>query len=480
MARPVDQQESGGTLVAQVIAEIKRRIAARTLAPGMRIPSIRRMAETLGVSKSTVVEAYDRLVAEGVIAPRPGSGFYVAARPQPLSLAAIAPRLDREIDPLWMSRQSLETGEDALKPGCGWLPASWMPEESLRRALRALSRDSSANLMDYASPLGFAPLRERLSMRMAERNIAAGPNQIVLTDSASQAIDLLCRFLLSPGDTVLVDDPCYFNVHAVLRAHRVNIIGVPRLPQGPDLDVFADMAVRHQPRLYITNASLHNPTGASLTLAVAHRLLTIAEAHDMLVIEDDIFADFEVEPSPKLAALDGLERVIYIGSFAKTLSAAARCGFIATKAAWVEEITDLKLATSFSNASISAQLVHHLLTDGSYRRHVEMLRTRLSGAMGETRRRLEALGLQLWTVPQGGMFLWAMLPEGMDSAAVARHALRRDVVMAPGNVFSVSQSSGRYLRFNAAQCASPRIFEVLAEAMADPASRAGPRQGMAA
>ncbi|MFD2264227.1 PLP-dependent aminotransferase family protein [Lacibacterium aquatile] len=458
--------ESAPRLVEQVMASITRRIAARELASGAKLPSIRQLAASQGVSKSTVVEAYDRLAGDGAIQARPGSGFYVTGRTAPFALTEVGRRIDRAIDPLWIMRQALE-GDGDQRPGCGWLPESWLPVDSIRKALRTAARGAGAGLVDYGTPLGFPPLRQQLERRLGERGIAAPPSQILLTESGSQAIDLVCRFLLAPGDTVLIDDPCYFNFLSVLQAHRVQAHGVPQTPDGPDLAVMEQLAARHRPKLYLTNASLQNPTGASLAPAQAFRLLKLAEEQDFLILEDDIFGDFAGEGTVRLAALDGLERVVYLGSFSKTLSASVRCGYIAAKPEWVEGLTDLKLATSFGNADLSARLVHQLLTDGSYRRHVEGLKTRLAGARSETARRLEAIGCSLWTEPRGGMFLWACLPDGIDSADLSRKILTEDIVLAPGNVFSISQSAGRYLRFNAAQSASPRIFEALARAMAD-------------
>src|SRR3954452_6524514 len=130
------KSEGSRTLVESVMATVRHRIAARSLTPGARLPSIRAFAKSMQVSKSTVVEAYERLAAGGAIRSRPGSGFYAAGSLAPLSLAEIGPRLDRAVDPLWVSRQSLEAGDEVLKPGCGWLPASWMPQAGLRRALR--------------------------------------------------------------------------------------------------------------------------------------------------------------------------------------------------------------------------------------------------------------------------------------------------------------------------------------------------------
>jgi DNA-binding transcriptional MocR family regulator len=453
------------TRVEQVMQAIRQRIAGRTLAPGAKLPSIRGFAQALQVSKSTVVEAYDRLAADGAIQSRRGSGFYVAGHLPPLTLAEIGPKLDRAVDPLWVSRQSLEAGEGTLKPGCGWLPASWMPDEAIRRALRSLARADSAVLADYGTPLGFAPLRQMLVRRLADHGVEAAPDQIILTESGTQAIDLVCRFLIEPGDTVLVDDPCYFNFHALLRAHRARIVSVPYTPSGPDIDLFAQALTAHRPRLYITNSALHNPTGATLSPVVAHRLLKLAEAHELTIVEDDIFADFEHEPAPRLAAFDGLDRVVHIGSFSKTLSAAVRCGFIAARRDWIEGMVDLKIATSFGGGRLGAELVAATLKDTAYRKHMAALRTRLARAMGETTARLATLGITPWLEPRGGMFLWCTLPDGLEAAEVAQRALARDVVLAPGNAFSLSQSASRFLRFNVAQSSDPRLYTVLAAAM---------------
>ncbi len=421
----------------------------------------------MNVSKSTVVEAYERLAADGAIVARAGSGFYVAGQTRPLVLKDVEPQLDRAIDPLWITRQSLQSGADLLKPGSGWLPDDWMPEAAIRRHLRHASRAPIATVTGYDQPLGFGPMRAQLAHRLNDKAIAATPDQIILVGSATQALDLLCRFLIEPGDTVLVDDPCYFNFLALLRSHKVRIVGVPFTPEGPDLAAFAAVAAVHRPRFYLTNAALHNPTGASLTPAVAHRVLKLCEAHDMTIIEDDIWGDLEHEPAPRLAGFDGLQRVIHIGSFSKTLSAALRCGWIAVREDWVEPLVDLKLAMTLGNSPVAAAVTHGLVTEGAYRRHLAELRRKLADAMTRTRARLIDCGLRLWTEPRGGFFLWAELPDGIDAADVARYALARSVVVAPGRAFSVSPLWNGFLRFNVALCADPRIFEVLREAMAD-------------
>jgi DNA-binding transcriptional MocR family regulator len=300
---------------------------------------------------------------------------------------------------------------------------------------------------------------------MADQGIEAGSDQILLTDSGTHALDLVCRFLLQPGDTVLVDDPCYFNFLALLRAHRANVVGVPMTPTGPDVTAFAEAAATHRPRFYLTNSGIHNPTGASLAAATAHRLLKIAEAQDMVVVEDDIFADFEHTPSPRLAAFDGLDRTIRIGSFSKSLSAAVRCGHIAARPDWIEGLADLRIATSMAGSPLAANLLHAVLTDGSYRRHVDGVRSRLARATARVAKRLRAIGIEPWTDPAAGIFLWARLPNGVDAVELARRAITEGIVLAPGPVFSTSGGWRDHMRFNVAMSDDDRLYAFLESAV---------------
>jgi DNA-binding transcriptional MocR family regulator len=460
-------QTIGGTRTADVMRAVRAKVASRALAAGDRLPSIRGCAATMGVSPSTVVEAYDRLVAEGLIRARRGSGFYVSATAlPPLAVADGQPQRDRAVDPFWVSRQSLDADPSVLKPGCGWLPADWMPVDALRRALRALARAEDSLLTDYGGTRGSLALRRLLLARLAEDGIAASADQLVLTPSGTQAIDLICRFLLRPGDTVLVDDPCYFNFRALLRAHQAKIVSVPYTPSGPDIAAFEAILGAERPRLYVTNSALHNPTGATLSAQTAHRLLNAAAAHDLTIVEDEIFADFEPEPSVRLAALDGLSRVIRIGSFSKTLSASVRCGYIAARADWIEDLADLQVAVSFGGPSpAAAELIAGVLSGGGYRKHMEELRRRLARARRDVAAKLQRIGVTPWLMPRGGFYLWCRLPDGCDSAKVARAALEDKVVLAPGNVFSPSQTATAFMRFNVAQCGEAKVMASLERAI---------------
>lgn len=446
---------------------IRARITSRALGPGDRLPSIRAFAATMRVSPSTVVEAYDRLAAEGVIRARPGSGFYISTTAlPPLALAQGLPPTERAVDPFWVSRQSLDADPIVRKPGCGWLPPDWMPLDAMRRALRTAARADDAILSDYGHTRGSLTLRRILAGRLAGEGIEITPDQLLLTSSGTQALDLIGRLLLRPSDTVLIDDPCYFNFRALLRTHQVRVVSVPYTPNGPDVAAFENVLVAERPRLYITNSALHNPTGATLSAPTAHRLLNLAAAYDLTIVEDDIFGDLEPEPSVRLAALDGLDHVIRIGSFSKTLSASVRCGYVAARPGWIADLLDLQVATSFGGPSpVATELISSVLAGGSYRKHVEEVRRRLTRARREVALRLQGIGIEPWLMPRGGFYLWCHLPEGCNSADMARTALTENVVLAPGNVFSATQTAGEFMRFNVAQCDDPKLIAVLQRAM---------------
>ncbi|KZL09415.1 putative HTH-type transcriptional regulator YdcR [Pseudovibrio axinellae] len=457
-----------GQQTQRVMQAVRSKVSSRALEPGEKLPSIRGFASLMNVSPSTVVEAYDRLAAEGIIFARKGSGFYVSPKTQPFSVSEIGPHLDREIDPFWVSRQSLDSGPDMLKPGCGWMPADWMPNASLRKAIRHLSKAEDQLLSDYASSRGASNLRRLQARQFATEGIEVNPNQILLTGSGTQSLDLICRFLLRPGDRVLVSDPCYFNFQAILKTHQVEIVSVPYTTTGVDLELFEKAIIEQKPRFYISNSTLHNPTGVNLSAQSAHKILTIAARHDLILVEDEVFAEFLPQPTPHLAALGGFDRVIRLGSFSKTLSASVRCGYIAAKPEWIEALVDLQVATNFGGPSpIATELIYTCLSDGSYRKHMEALRARLAKARRAVSANLAELGFQTWLMPEGGFYLWCLLPEGIDSAELARAALQQNMVLAPGDVFSPNQSMGRFMRFNVSQMGAPETYEILRGLMCD-------------
>lgn len=449
-------------LVEQIVVGIRRLAEERALRAGTRLPSIRNFAVQHGVSRFTVVDAYDRLVALGYLASRRGSGFYVASRqPVEMPLASTC-RLEKADDVLWLLHNTFQDVPGAVRPGCGWLPSSWMDGNSIQKSLNELSRKSGEFLTGYGDVSGYLPLRQQLVHKhLADIGVGAEVRQVIMTNGATHGLDLAARLLIRPGDTVLVDDPGYYTLFGYLKTLGARLLGVPRNVNGPDVERMEQLIQEFQPKLFFTNTVLHNPTGTSTSLAVAHQILQLAEKHGLYIVEDDIYGDFHPSNAPRLATLDQLKRVIYISSFSKTISSSLRVGFIACNQELATRLLDLKLLSGLTTSEITQRVMHQILLEGRYRKHIERVRSRLQEKRGQVIQQLEQCGLQLHAEPAGGMFIWARLPEGRNAAEIATLAAQENIMLAPGNLFRPYQEPSPWMRFNVAHCDDGRIFDFL-------------------
>jgi DNA-binding transcriptional MocR family regulator len=449
-------------LVEQVVTGIKQLVEQRALRAGTRLPSIRDFAVQHGISRFTVVDAYDRLVAQGYLLSRRGSGFYVAPLAKTQETPTQTTFLERADDVLWLLHNTFRDVPDVIRPGCGWLPGDWLDEKVIQKSLHELSRKPGAFLTAYGDVSGYLPLRQQLSQKnLADIGIIADAQQIIMTNGASHGLDLVARLFIQPGDVVLVDDPGYYTLFGYLKSLGARLIGVPRLSNGPDISVLQQQLEIHKPKLFFTNTVLHNPTGTSTSAAIAHQLLQLAEKFGLYIVEDDIYGDFHSQHATRLAALDQLNRVIYVSSYSKTISASMRVGFIACHRELAMRLLDLKLLTGLTSSEINQRIMHQILVEGRYRKHIEKIRARLEVKRGQVIRELEACGLQIHAEPDGGMFVWAQLAEGRSAAEVATTASRQNIMLAPGNLFRPYQEPSSWLRFNVAHCDDPRIFALL-------------------
>ena len=450
---------SGQPLADQIVAGIKRQIDDRHLRPGTKLPSIRNFAETHSVSRFTVVEAYDRLVAMGYLQSRRGAGFYTAAAPAKANgpQPAVSENHKRNEQLVWLIRRLLEADENTLLAGGPWLPNSWLDEAGIRQSLNVLARKNGAHLLEYGHAFGYLPLREHLALMMAGLGVTVHPGQILLTQGTSQALELIIRFLLKPGEAALVDDPGYYNLFGNLRLQGVEMLAVPRNRDGPDVTTLERLAAAHRPKAYFTQSVMQNPTGTDMSPHVAFKVLQAAERHNFMIVEDDIFSDLQVKPTPRLATLDQLNRVIYTRSFSKTLSGSLRVGLVACAKGLAEELADIKMLTSITSSQFTERLVYSMLVDGHYRKYLSRLHERLGEARLNVVRTFERLGMELFVEPSDGMFVWARFPHVEDSLALAEASQREGIMLAPGAVFRPHLERSPWMRFNVAICEDPRV-----------------------
>jgi len=468
-------RESGEPLADQIVRSVAARIDDKVLRSGARMPSIRAFARAHGVSPFTVVASYDRLVARGYLESRRGAGFYVRERAAPVARAAPQEAArgsgsdSAPMDVTWLVRNMFRQAPYQQMPGTGVLPSEWLDGAGIANALRAISRQHPATLVNYGVPQGFLPLRQQLQEKLAALEIGAAPEQIVTTAGVTQALDMVAREFTRPGDTIFVDDPAWFLMFGSFAALGARVVGIPRLADGPDLTVLAQLAAIHQPKLYVINSVLHNPSSTSLSAAKAFQVLRLAEEHDFLVVEDDIYCDLHpgpaVQPVTRLAALDQLRRVIYLGGFSKTLAANLRVGYIATSHERAQRLADRKMLQTLTTSEIGERVVYKVLSEGTFRKHTDRICSRLDALRSRTVRQMEQVGLKVDMAPAAGMFVWA--DAGCDTNVLAAQAMARDLLLAPGSLFSPSQLPSRHMRLNIAAMQEPAVWRFLEKMLQD-------------
>ncbi|WP_141317812.1 PLP-dependent aminotransferase family protein [Halomonas halmophila] len=444
-------------LVEQLVEQLESGIRQPS-APGSRLPSIRRLSAELGVSRNVVIEAYERLVATGRVRSRQGAGFFVAARDVDRHEQGARDGMADVSSAMW---DLFQDPGDGLRLGCGWLPIEWRDDAVLAHAVRQVTRHSASGLFDYSTPLGAPELRAVLQERLRGLAIDVEANQLLMTGGATQALDIIVRCLFRPGDTVLVETPGYYNLFGLLHLNRIRVVGVRRNADGPDTQHLEAMIEEHSPRAFYCNSVFHNPTGSTLSPAVAHRVLQLAERHDMQIIEDDIYADFQHHPTPRLASLDGIDRVLYVGSFSKSLSCSLRVGYIAAAPGLIGSLVDVKMLSHIATSPFAEQLVTTLLRNGGYRKMMERLRMRLGEQSARALRWLEQGGWEVYTVPEGGMFLWIRHPRVHSSRLLVEAAGQLGIRLSAGDVFLAAEGDTPWLRLNVAYTEDARARQFL-------------------
>ncbi|MBX9632910.1 MAG: PLP-dependent aminotransferase family protein [Burkholderiales bacterium] len=458
-------KEAETPLADQIVMQLAGLIQQGHMPSGTRLPSIRRLAGELLVSSATVVAAYDRLIARGLVESRASSGFFVA----PQSLGAVRSQLTPQqpkYDAVSTLRQVLTKQEGVTPTGGGFLPEAWLEDTLSTRLLASIARQSKRSFVNTGTAEGYAPLRSQLATKMSTMGIPVHADQILTTFGVTQAFDLICRALISPGDAVVVEEPNYYGLYAQLGAHGARLLPVPRKSDGVDVELLAEVCSRFRPKLYFTQTLMHNPTGTSTGVSTAAEILRIADRHDMLIVEDDIYGDlFPGSNAVRLAQLNRLQRVIFTSSFTKLLSPNVRVGYMAAAPQLIESFLAQKLLSVFTTSEFDERLVYTVLADGGYRKHIERLKNRLAQQKPAVVKGLADAGLRPLQQDHAAVFVWAELPEGVQPEVLIQDAAQHGFMLIPGSLFFVNTPQSPWMRFNMGYTNDRRLFQYLSERM---------------
>jgi len=456
------------SLSEQLADRLAHRIRDRLLAPGARLPSVRECARLQGVSPSTVVSAYDKLLAQGLIDARKNRGFFVR---EPRAARAEPPAAARREQPVQIDATALMRGmfhrvSDKPQPGMGVFPADWLETTFMPSAVRKLTSAKAINevSLHYGEPAGDAGLRQALARKLGDMGLPLDAGQIVTSVGATHALDIISRTLLRPGDPVMVEEPGWAVEFARLAALGARVLPVPRGPDGPDLATMARYCVAHRPKLYVSVSVLHNPTGHCLSPASAHRLLQLAAHHDFHVVEDDTYSHLAPPHATRLCVLDGLQRTLYVGGFAKVLAPNWRVGFLAAPAALVEPLIHTKMLSTLTTPALLEKALALCIEQGQLRRHAERLRARLDVARARSVQLARAAGCRFVAEP-AGLFGW--VDTGVDTDVLAQRLLDDGYMIAPGALFHAGRQPSTLMRINFATTQDAAFWRVYSRRVAE-------------
>ena len=460
------EPNSGVPFYKQLFEQIAEQIRTGQLARGERIPATRELAGLLGLNRTTVSAAYEMLVSEGLISGQVGRGSFVTGQPaQPASpgvdWTAI---LERGDSPVWAPGGGARGGISfaVSRPSRDLFPL----DEFRASCAAVLARHDLADILQLGSPAGYEPLRRYLLEEARRAHIAAPGDDLLVTNGCQQALDLIGRVLLRPGDGVAVEDPLYPGLKSLLTGMGVQLCGIPAAPAGMDPAQLERSLERDRPRLIVVTSNFQNPTGVTLSLVARRTLLDTARRWGVPVIENDAYGElrYSGEPLPALKQLDESGGTVLLRSFSKVSFPGLRVGWAVGPKPLIERLRHAKEAADLHTDQLSQAVLLEFAESGRLEAHrARVLRAgaeRLAATMDACREHLPA-GTR-WTRPEGGMNVWVRLPEPLDAGELLARAQREGVGYLPGRYFAVTRLDPGALRLSFAGLAPEQIRAGLA------------------
>ena len=459
-------REAKTPVYLQIRDRISHLIQTGHLAPDAQLPSIRALAQTAKVNKLTVLEAYSVLEADGLVRAKQGAGYFVNSsnssteahtqdttaqnknRFNPAQNVIIPTQGVNSFPDIYAATLRSHDKAGYIDFGLGFPQATGL--EDLTRIARRAMKDSST-FFHPGDPQGDIELRKQIAQILIQQGLEISPENLLVTSGSMQALSLLADHFISPGDWVIVEAPTYHGFLSVLQQRGAQIIGIPMTPHGMNLDLLSRYLQSHRPRLIYTMSSLHNPTGITTSAEHRRQLLALAKDYDCLVVEDNAYEplSFEVTPPP-IKAFDTTHRVIYVGTFSKTLMPGLRIGYVAITGEQRKALTERKLLHDFHVSTASQAIIKEYLSSGHYRKRLNKVRKLHRDRRDHTIKMLhrhfptEAT----WTLPNGGTFLWVQLPDQISLNSVCSAAAKQKVLVGSGDAFFPTQQGYPAIRLN--------------------------------
>ncbi|MFQ6100986.1 MAG: PLP-dependent aminotransferase family protein [Anaerolineae bacterium] len=446
----------------QIRNQLREQILRGDLPADAQLPPERTLAQSLGVSRTTVVSAYGELKAEGLVKGHVGRGTLVVggaawmdAQPiaWPAHFSSLGRRLVQHAQPAeLLTLRRLSAQPDVISLALGLPDPTLLPPERLQQAWETVVERVGVAAVGTCPVQGTLAVREVIAARMRERGVTVGPEGMVLVNGSQHGLDLLLRLLAEPGDTVLVEAPTYFGALQSFLALGVRLVGVPVDEEGMDVERVEFLLARYRPRFIYTVPTYQNPTGATMSLERRERLLALSQRYQVPIVEDDPFGDlyFDQPPPPPIKTLDQHGHVLYLSTFSKSLAPGLRVGWLVASGPLVERAALLNRVTELQPNTVGQHLVVEFARQGWLEDQVALARSvyRARCQAMDAALRCHRLSGLCWVVPEGGMFLWLHLPEQVDAQHLLVETGQQGVLFLPGHLMYSAGGPRNVCRLN--------------------------------
>jgi len=452
---------SDAPLYRQIYEQIEKQIRSGRMARGTRLPATRELAGALGLNRTTISAAYELLEAEGLISGQVGRGSFVTAQAQNRQGGVDWDTLLETAEVSATNHATAGHRED-IRFLLSQPARALFPLDDFRAACAAvLGREDLADILQLGSPSGYEPLRRRLLDEARRQGSALPGDDLLITNGCQQALDLIGRVLLRPGDPVAVEDPIYPGLKNLLGGMGARLIGIPVGAEGIEIEHAERVLSRERPRFVVVTSNFQNPTGTTLPRAARREVLALAHATGVPVIENDAYGDlrYQGQPIPSLKQLDERAGTVLVRSFSKVSFPGLRVGWVLGPKPLIERLRHAKEAADLHTDQLSQAVLLEFWESGRLETHRARIREagaqRLAATLAGCRQHLPP-GTR-WTQPEGGMNVWVRLPGPLDAAELLPLAQKRGVAYLPGRFFEVARRQPGALRLSFAGLAPEQI-----------------------
>jgi 2-aminoadipate transaminase len=448
-------EQSDVPLYRQLYDQIRLAICSGAMPNDERLPATRELAGLLGLNRTTVSAAYDLLINDGLVSGHVGRGSFVTHQ-------APGSRLNWP-ELMNASLPSLGSIADAEISFVASRPSELLfPLDDFRRTCQeVINSPEASSILQLGTPAGYGPLRRYLLDAARLEGAAQASDDILITSGCQQALDLVQRSLISPGDAVVIEDPVYPGLKNAFAVAGARLIGLPVTREGIDLEAVARAFKTERPRLLVVTSSFQNPTGASLPASSRSTLLRLVHDHRVILVENDIYGDlrYEGERVPTLKQMDTTGDTILLRSFSKTAFPGLRVGWIVGPREMIRRAAEAKQWCDLHTDQLSQAVLLRFAESGRLRSHrahmIEAGRSRLRAVLYGCERHLSAIAT--YTRPEGGMSVWVTFAGPIDTAELLSRAQREGVAYLPGRYFAVAKEHRSSVRLSFAGLSPDRI-----------------------